>query len=131
MNEQEQKQIPTIKELIEGATPGPWTLRPLGRGDKDLYITEPAVAVDYDDVNHDEQLANAQFIARCSPSVMREVVEALELVNAPFADIKDSVVKESLNVLPPYHELYANAVRLNAVRRALSLLSSTANPESK
>ena len=69
---------PTIKQLIERATPGPWKQFPIRGGDKWIEIPLPAVRVDYDDVNHDEQEANAQLIARCSPEVMARVVEALE-----------------------------------------------------
>lgn len=44
-------------------TPGPWTVEPFDGSDKEITIVEPAVWVDYDDVNHEEQAANARLIA--------------------------------------------------------------------
>jgi hypothetical protein len=125
MNKQEQKQIPTIKELIEGATPGPWGYYPAltssenhrgywvqaGEGRNASTIAQ-VMPLDEDGL---AGAPNAQLIARCSPSVMREVVEALELS------------ERYLFNTPLDGTLTAH----DKITRALSLLSATANPESK
>lgn len=46
-----------------GHTAGPWTLPKFTTIDKTIRIREPAVLVDFDDVDHDEQAANARLIA--------------------------------------------------------------------
>jgi hypothetical protein len=107
MNEQEQKQIPTIKELIEGATPGPWEY-----GNEAVWGDCKSEAIG--EICEFVGPRNGHYIARCSPSVMREVVEALELVAG--------------QTLPESIMFSSAAIK---AQRALSLLSATANPESK
>jgi hypothetical protein len=106
---------PTIKELIEGATPGPWEAFPEGGT---VWASLGKIVVSSPTRNgHD-----AQLIARCNPSVMREVVEALELAEQNYARTNHS---QPDIMGDDEHEAWG------AVRHALSLLSSTANPESK
>ena len=74
-------------------TPGPWTIEPIHRLDSEIIITEPGVAIDYDDVDHKEQEANARLIA-AAPDLL-EACQALlhklrrhfhETNDTPFAD---------------------------------------------
>jgi hypothetical protein len=44
-------------------TPSPWNIEPFDPWDKQIMVNEPAVAVDYDDVDRDTQEANARLIA--------------------------------------------------------------------
>ena len=55
-------------------TPGPWEIAPIESGDKDIIIVEPGVALDYDDVDPEEQEANAHLIASAP-----ELLEALKI----------------------------------------------------
>lgn len=45
-------------------TKGPWKITPLFPGDKKILLEGPKVYVDYDDVDHEEQEANARLIAQ-------------------------------------------------------------------
>ncbi len=56
-------------------TPGPWALCPYRPGDKKLWINGPAIQIDYDDVDHDEEMANAKLVAAAP-----ELFEALRMV---------------------------------------------------
>ena len=56
-------------------TPGPWTMGNIRPGDKEIIIEEPSVSVDYDDVDHKEQEANAQLIA-AAPELLEACKEA-------------------------------------------------------
>lgn len=74
----------TLRQLIEKATPGPWEMEP-HPADRTLHIYGPKprcrlIAELSPESKHDgaELAANADLIARCSPSVMLAVVEALE-----------------------------------------------------
>ncbi len=44
-------------------TPGPWTIGKYDCYDKGISIPQPKVEIDFDDVNHGEQEANARLIA--------------------------------------------------------------------
>lgn len=44
-------------------TSGPWAIEPRPPGQKVLRLLGTRIEVDYDDVDHEEQLANAQLIA--------------------------------------------------------------------
>lgn len=74
----------TLRQLIEKATPGPWEMEP-HPADRTLHVYGPKprcrlIAELSPESKHDgaELAANADLIARCSPSVMLAVVEALE-----------------------------------------------------
>jgi len=70
---------PTIKELIEKATPGPWTVQGFIRQYSTAVMHgEYPVATLYS--NNQEECAN--YIARLSPATMRKVVEALEAIRS-------------------------------------------------
>lgn len=58
-------------------TKGPWTLpsRESVRFEKEIVLIEPGVAIDYDDVNHDEAYANATLIT-AAPDLF-EALDAL------------------------------------------------------
>lgn len=91
---------PTLKELIEKATPGRWIadqvptsigrcFRVGSREQLDQPKTErklPAYACLYDDwtfgAGDNQTSANAKLIARCSPETMTLVLEALEMTVA-------------------------------------------------
>jgi hypothetical protein len=100
---------PTIKELIEGATSKP-----------DWMPHDTATMAD-----RRKQCA-AQLIARCSPSVMREVVEALEAAKERAGQHRMTHYYETGGTTPCADEpLQAKLFR------ALSLLNATAKPEGK
>ena len=83
---------PTLKQLIEKATPGPWSVKSTDEGrayTKNWREISPGVvsASSYTTNRYGEteeipgvsiSEANAQLIARCSPAVMLAVVEILE-----------------------------------------------------
>lgn len=58
-------------------TPGPWPIEGLRPWDKDIVIPGPGVWVDYDDVNHEEAMANAKLIA-ASPDLLTACKIALD-----------------------------------------------------
>lgn len=59
-------------------TPGPWTIEPYDRSDKDIIISGryPICFVDFDDVEHDEQEANARLI-KAAPELYAAIKAAL------------------------------------------------------
>jgi hypothetical protein len=65
-------------------TPGPWTLPKFSGADKSIEIPEPQVLIDYDDVDHKEQAANAQLIA-AAPETAAER-DQLKEVNAKLVE---------------------------------------------
>ncbi len=72
--------------MNEEHNPVPWRLIPPEPGDKVLIIPEAGAELDYDDVDHDEQLANAEFIVKAcnnhaaDQEKIRKLVEALEQI---------------------------------------------------
>lgn len=113
---------PTIKELCEKATPGPWVIRempghPVFPGAIKAHICagsdDPRVGVGNSfltvELGGDGATscvpelvrANAQLIARCSPSTMLVVVEALERAFniAPPGSGAEQVIRKALNLL--------------------------------
>lgn len=68
-----------IQERLDAATPGPWTIPNYSGMDKWVEIPEPAVRVDYDDVNHNEQGGNIQFIAHAPDDIryLKAIVDNL------------------------------------------------------
>lgn len=110
---------PTIKQLIERATPGRWIVQYFGpyhdisittpRAEKRIPIFE-TVAEPWtsNGMPRERAEANAQLIARCNPEVMLKVVEALE--SCRWAKVKaahpeycmkydEAKVKAALNLL--------------------------------
>lgn len=73
---------PTLLELCERATPGPWFLGPRSPYHGYRYAIRPDAEGHGWDVAHvcngEDADANAQLIARCSPQNMKQVREALE-----------------------------------------------------
>lgn len=70
---------PTIKELCEKATPGPWSIGAYLAST--IFANVPGVPggpVMIAETTNSNEAANAQLIARLSPSVVKVVVEALE-----------------------------------------------------
>lgn len=55
-------------------TPGPWEIEPHSTIDK-CFNVGPGISIDYDDVNHEEQDANARLV-----SAAPELLEALQLI---------------------------------------------------
>lgn len=53
-------------------TPGPWTIEPYTRMDKEITILEPRCMVDNDDVSPPETTANAKLIA-AAPDMLAEL----------------------------------------------------------
>jgi hypothetical protein len=132
---------PTIKELIEGATPGPWQVvhrhpdPETAKGYAEILGPDQcgacgpgftvAIADIYNMSGKIEQ-ANAQLIARCSPDVMRVVVEALEAAKERAGQHRMTHYYETGGTTPCADEpLQAKLFR------ALSLLNATAKPEGK
>ena len=68
----------SMRELVERATPGPWTHHDIGHGCR----IEPSVAWLGNTSAHpySRTKANAQLIARLSPSVVLQVMDALEAI---------------------------------------------------
>lgn len=63
-------------------TRGNWKIHPFDSSNKDIFIQGPSVLVDYDDVDHEEQEANAHLIA-ASPQLYGALeVAILTLKNA-------------------------------------------------
>jgi hypothetical protein len=58
-------------------TPGPWKIEPHHPGDKDLLIFPAYTWVDYDDVDHEQQMANARLIA-AAPELLEEYSRLIE-----------------------------------------------------
>ena len=61
-------------------TPGPWTVDKYYRHDKEIFILEPSVSVNYDDVDHEEQEANARLIA-AAPELLEVLKEAFDMID--------------------------------------------------
>ncbi len=62
-------------------TKGPWHLDRFTTADKDITIGEVAVRIDYDDVNHKEQEANAHLIA-AAPELYEALAGLVEMAGA-------------------------------------------------
>jgi len=73
-------------------TPGPWTIEPFDGSDKEITIREPAVWVDYDDVNHQEQAANARLIV-ASPELLEVCELIIGSVRIPDDDVSQEVLR--------------------------------------
>lgn len=75
---------PTLKQLIEKATPGPWSVlhRCIESPSGNLALLNLARP---DDVTS----ANAQLIARCNPAVMAEVLGGLEEAASWIQELAD------------------------------------------
>jgi hypothetical protein len=58
-------------------TPGPWRIAKFDGADKWIEVIEPSVRVDYDDVDHKTQKANARLIA-AAPELGQMLLEELE-----------------------------------------------------
>lgn len=105
---------PTLKELIEKATPGPWWLdrddagrppmhsdyRVLSSGSTPKHVAPIARM----ELRGQESEANAQLIARCNPATMAKVVEALlasrhQLETPTEREFRSKAVHEALNLL--------------------------------
>jgi hypothetical protein len=84
---------PTIKELIEKATPGPWQSHPFAR--TILSQVNAMTVADY------AMPADGDLIARCNPEVMRTVIEALETNAAQGCDYSRDALA-LLNGVPPH-----------------------------
>jgi len=67
-------------------TPGPWSINRYDTYDKDIVIREPGVRVDFDDVDQDEQEANARLIAAAP--------ELLEALNAMMDGYDESYTQD-------------------------------------
>jgi len=61
-------------------TETPWTLSKIRSGDKEITIPEALISIDYDDVDHDEQKANAEFVLRCV-NMHDELLAALKAID--------------------------------------------------
>ena len=59
-------------------TPGPWTIEPYDKFDKQIFIVEPRAVVDNDDVDHEEAAANARLIRAC-PDLLEALQEIVKL----------------------------------------------------
>jgi hypothetical protein len=57
-----EERLKEIEARAAAATPGPWGMDPPEGWMKRLEIDSPGVFVDYDDVDHKQQEANAVFI---------------------------------------------------------------------
>jgi len=57
-------------------TPGPWSIEPFDRLDKQITILEPRVLVDFDDVDQVEAEANARLIA-AAPDMLAALRETV------------------------------------------------------
>lgn len=60
-------------------TPTPWTLPKFSTSDKWIEIPEAGIRIDYDDVDHDTQKANTEFVLRAVNS-HDELLAALKLM---------------------------------------------------
>ena len=87
---------PKIKELIEKATPGPWSVENLRHHKHAINASSwdelATVYGNYDEEYlHKQGAANAALIARCNPATMRRVIEAIEamLANGDFTYASD------------------------------------------
>ena len=100
-------------------TPGPWEIEPFDSSDKDIWIPEPGVRVDNDDVDHDEAAANARLIVQ-APAMAK----ALEAHHAwSYAE------HHSLGCFEARGVLCAHAESLTA--RALAAIRGDAVPDYK
>lgn len=89
MKPDDEARLAEIAARAEAATAGPWTVCPHEGGMKRLYLEGVDIDLDYDDVDHDQQDANAHFIAAA-----REDVEWLiGLVRAQAAAHEDLLAK--------------------------------------
>lgn len=59
-------------------TKGPWEIEKYSTADKYIYIG-PGISLDYDDVDHAEQSANAKLIA-AAPELLRELKHLVRLM---------------------------------------------------
>lgn len=103
---------PTLRELCAGATKGPWHMIPIQPGDKYIEIQGPGVTVDYDDVDHDEQRANAALIARLSPEVALAVYKALNHMRHEMLDAAERTGVGKLCEHTESWRMINNALRL-------------------
>lgn len=77
----DQKAPATLRELIARATPGPWHVVKCGTPEMFHHVHGVACIGDHfveADKPQGNEACDAQLIARCSPSVLLRVVEALE-----------------------------------------------------
>ncbi len=112
---------PTLRQLIEGATPGPWVVAPASLTPMEVAAPmrlavqhpekHPDVCRFLDGVKYSE--ANARLIARLNPEVALAVLEALEGAKAHILDHGND--KEMAPVI-------------EALDRALSRLNGQAQP---
>lgn len=89
-------------------TPGEWEIRSFTTADKWIDIDGPAAQVDYDDVNHEEQAANARLIA-AAPEMYAKLEKILEWIERlaerseemakteRFPTLKDAEVADAKN----------------------------------
>ncbi len=70
-----------MRELVEKATPGEWWVEPHTGVDKRFFVDPDIVMVDYDDVDHNQQDANAAFMAASRQYVPESIAEIERLRN--------------------------------------------------
>jgi hypothetical protein len=111
---------PTLRQLIAGATPGPWQALYMGSSDWGVHATKENDALVYSagDVGRSQAEANAQLIARmASPEVALKVLEALEF----YADKKNHVTTSTGFAVQ--YDPKPSAIHTDYGDRARSLLS--------
>lgn len=157
--------IAAIEKAMEGVTPGTWGAHQTvihGRAygghwvevadeDQLIQISGSGGARSYtqrvfDTQGHDDNEANARYVAACNPVAMREVLaaarkaEALQRENAdlrealePFAEIADLVDSETEGVADNdefqmhFHDYLMASWKLSMFRRARTLLKDSAD----
>lgn len=76
-------------------TPGPWEIEPHSTIDK-CFNVGPGISIDYDDVDHEEQDANARLVS-AAPKLLRIVKQFVDdptsFSNRQFRDI-EKLLKE-------------------------------------
>jgi len=102
---------PTMKELVEKATPGPWQH---AGGEITDAIGAPVGNTRGRGISVEEMHYTGKFIARCNPATMAKVAEALTLASLNYKRTNHSNPEMMMD---DEHEAWS------AVNRALNLLN--------
>jgi hypothetical protein len=86
------KKLAKLKAAAEKATLGPWGFDFPSKIEKRFSLAGAVehVQFDFDDVDHDQVLADAAFIASCSPEVILSLVAEVERLRTMKARITDT-----------------------------------------